>query len=619
MALLLPHGAHAAAYVPGALLADPPTGENPAPPLPPPGEPAGNGVRWEFAPWRSSGSVTADMRWLRLEDGRRSAQAVVFVEDDFASYVWQPWFIQVRAGVGLLLGREASGGAQEPADSNSSASMTGRFAMAVFPASRYPFELRADLSDSRTGGDTLGADYRSARLSLSQAYRPETGNDHYHLNIDHSRLTSDTGGSDTLTTFNAAAQREFTDQSMALGVNLSQNERSDSGDNSRLGLLSLRHSYHPRPNLLLETLATWNDTRLQADAFDLNSQVRQVSTFGTWRPGEGDPLYSANAPLSLAGSARWVEASGGEGSGLSIARAFSATLGAIKELSREWRVSGSSTVGELETGGRATKSATAGAAVYWTPASVELGNWRWVPDASANVGLSHTSTEGSRALQGLQGSQTVSRDWALDEQQSLSLSLSQGAAVLHESPGDVRTRSLAPTASLYWQAVGDGGRQSFAGLSLSEARSWARESGRFQLVNLQWSQRLRLSRYSGGAANLTLQATRNDTTLVDAFTGQRRDERSGWQRYYTAAINFDQQRFLGVPGLRYSLLVSANSQQLDRRAFGDIDAPTERISESVENRLDYTIGRLETRLSARVARVEDRWVAALLLRAQRRF
>jgi c(7)-type cytochrome triheme protein len=44
-----------------------------------------------------------------------------------------------------------------------------------------------------------------------------------------------------------------------------------------------------------------------------------------------------------------------------------------------------------------------------------------------------------------------------------------------------------------------------------------------------------------------------------------------------------------------------NSQQLESRLAGDIDAPVERISESLESRLDYSIGRLEARLSARAA------------------
>ena len=74
-----------------------------------------------------------------------------------------------------------------------------------------------------------------------------------------------------------------------------------------------------------------------------------------------------------------------------------------------------------------------------------------------------------------------------------------------------------------------------------------------------------------------------------------------------------------MPRLRHTVLLGVNSQQLERRALGDIDAPRERISQSLESRLDFAIGRLETRLSARVADVDGHRVAALQARAQRRF
>ena len=62
-----------------------------------------------------------------------------------------------------------------------------------------------------------------------------------------------------------------------------------------------------------------------------------------------------------------------------------------------------------------------------------------------------------------------------------------------------------------------------------------------------------------------------------------------------------------------------HGQQIERRSAGDIDAPRERITESLEGRLDYAIGRLDTRLCARVARIDERTVAAVYARVQRRF
>jgi hypothetical protein len=93
----------------------------------------------------------------------------------------------------------------------------------------------------------------------------------------------------------------------------------------------------------------------------------------------------------------------------------------------------------------------------------------------------------------------------------------------------------------------------------------------------------------------------------------------GWMRYYNGTVSYENQRAFGVPRLRGTVLLGVNSQPLERRALGDIDAPRERISESLEARLDHAIGQLDTRLSARVARVDGRVLAAVQARAQRRF
>jgi hypothetical protein len=121
------------------------------------------------------------------------------------------------------------------------------------------------------------------------------------------------------------------------------------------------------------------------------------------------------------------------------------------------------------------------------------------------------------------------------------------------------------------------------------------------------------------SANLTLQATRNDAELLDVFTGQRRLSSDGWQRYTSGAISFESQRVFGVPRLRFTSVLSLNSQQLERREAGDFDAPLERVTESFEARLDWVVGRLDTRLSARLVRIDGRMVSALAARAVRRF
>jgi len=198
-----------------------------------------------------------------------------------------------------------------------------------------------------------------------------------------------------------------------------------------------------------------------------------------------------------------------------------------------------------------------------------------------------------------------------------------GGAVtaLTKGAGDYACPSVTPdgTRVIFWQGTGEGLSQTYVGLSASDSRTWAQETGRFQLVNAQVTRRTQLTRHSSWSGNLTWQSTRSDTTQLDAFTGELRLSSPGWQRFYSGTLSYENQRFFDVPRLRYTVLLAVNSQQLESRAAGDIDAPRERISESLENRIDYSIGRLEARLTARLARVEGRSVASLFARVQRRY
>jgi len=213
----------------------------------------------------------------------------------------------------------------------------------------------------------------------------------------------------------------------------------------------------------------------------------------------------------------------------------------------------------------------------------------------------------------------VSRSIPLGETDSLAINLTQSFGAFRDSQTPEVSRALAHSVGLSWQGSGDGSSQSYASLSASDSRTWAEESGSFQLVNAQLSRRTQLSRHASWSGHLTWQASRSDTEQLDAFTGLLRAASPGWQRFYSGALSYENQRLLGVTRLRYTALLAVNSQQFESRLAGDIDAPRERITESLENRVDYTIGRLEARLTARLARVEGRSVASLFARLQRRY
>ena len=613
LALFAPY-AQGATFVPGAE-ADPPTGDvtqvatTPAEPL------RGSGIQWTFAPWRYGGTVALDLRALRLDDGRTTRQALLMTDLEMGSYIWQPWFVQVRLGVGFV-SSQSSGDAQS--QGTLGGSLTGRAAIIVFPASRFPFEFRADASDSRTEGVGLGGDYSSRRVSVSQGWRPQTGNAQLHLHADYSELVSGVSR-DTLTTFAATAIRQEGPHTLDMAVSHSDNRRNDTDEHTRLSAANARHGFQPTGNLTVQTFASWNEARLQGAGAALDNDIRQVSSFASWR-GNKDLWAGAGAP-SVAASVRWVQTrSVGAGSSADASpQAISATVGVNQDLAPSWRASLSGSANHLQSGTLAGDSTGAQATLNWTPRSQLWSGWRYGPSAGVSGGYARSGSQAARQTLGLQGSHGVSRELPLSESSNLSLSLTQSAGLLEENDAPEQSRALSHGASLSWQSVGSAGGQSFGGLSYSDSQSFGAARGHFKLLNLQVSQRSQLSRYSHWSLDVTLQGTNSQSNEVDVFSGQQREQGVGWQRFYSGTLSYENQRALGVPRLRHSVLVSVNSQVLARRALGDIDAPRERISESFESRLDYAIGRLDTRLALRVARVDGRVVASLQARAQRRF
>ena len=134
-----------------------------------------------------------------------------------ASYIWQPWFVQVNSSVSVGLA-QLSGGGAEGADSGAgnesskSQVLNGSLAVAVFPQSRFPFNGTLSIADGRTSDTFNSADTRSQRLTLRQSYRNEAGDTTYSGQYDRSVLTSERLGSDRVDVIQATFTRRFAER-----------------------------------------------------------------------------------------------------------------------------------------------------------------------------------------------------------------------------------------------------------------------------------------------------------------------------------------------------------------------------------------------------------------------
>ncbi len=642
-------------------------------PLPGQDPPVNGQVIWGFAPVRLGGSISLDLRHQRLEDGRRNDQGLSYAELNGATHVWEPWFIQLRGGVGALVARDVSR-QSEGSSTATSRAVTGNLAVSVFPQSRFPFELRGDVSDSRVQGDHVGNDYRLRRLIIDQSWRPLDGSDSYAVNLEHSTLEtlagSLAGSTDRVDSLRAQALQQREAHRFEWSGQLSRNARSDSEDRSRYANLGARHAWQPQGDVQLDTLATWNEIRLHAGLLgnrqDSETDIRQIASFASWRPvlGRGDETVGGGAglsPLQLTGSLRLIEAgtaidsqnAGLVSSSQTGLRAANVALGATRDLAPAWRLSGGWSGTRIQTEGSGTTVLPATASTVqtgnvtlgWAPVGVLLGEgpgaWRYTPGVSASLGASRssgvvatpsgTAPAGRRLTEGLQFNHGLGRDWLADDGGSLSLQLSQSLGALHDSQAASTVRALAHTVGAYWQGglsgSGDTASYGYASASYSDSRTLGggtpgtagSTGGRFQLLNLQFSRRAGLSRYSSWNGNLTAQGSRSDTTQLDVFTGQTRQGGPGWLPFYSGSLSYEHLRVADVPRLRYTATLTVNSQAFESRAAGDIDALRERVTASIEQRLDHNVGQLELRLLARAARVDGRPVSLIGARALRRF
>ncbi|UCE30216.1 MAG: hypothetical protein JSW68_08925 [Burkholderiales bacterium] len=626
----------AAATAPGVTIA----GSEPAPPAPAVAtdeEQGGllRGIRWELAPIRYWGQIAIDYRTSGSDGGGQGSQQTVSVSINGASYIWQPWFAQLRGGLGLVLARsEATDGG-----GTRNLGLTGSLGLSLLPISRFPSNFYLDVSDSRADGEFTGVDYRTVRFGFDQSYTPPDSSARYRLAFDQSTIRVDdaaTGArgassmasSDTVRTLRATYSRSFERQSIDAEASISTNGRDDplGRARSQSDLVTVRHSYQPADALSIESLASLtrfdNDLPTRSGRQNLGLRTLQLSSFATWRPLPGDAWHSADHPLYLTANVRAMVLSSDNLGTQSETRSLFAGIGLNYQLLRTVRLIANTSLARFSAhSGPSTSSLTQSFGLSYAGDPIALGRFVYTHSASVSASLAKTTGADAGSRHGTNASLNhgLSRTWALGPASSFALSLGQGLSLGHgtqRSLGGGLTHSVAAS----WTRSTGGASRSLARVSATDSRALGAQGVDYQMVNVQVSQQQSLSRVSYWSGNLTWQGTRRRDPEEDpellGFAPR------GWTTSYGADLSYVHQRAFGVQGLRYTALLNANSFDVDRRDQGFVDAPLSNTTLAFDQRLEYRIGRLDIRLSARWARVDgkDSWVVFLrIVRAFGRF
>ena len=195
----------------------------------------------------------------------------------------------------------------------------------------------------------------------------------------------------------------------------------------------------------------------------------------------------------------------------------------------------------------------------------------------------------------------ANRSWMNDKKSAaLRFGWSQAVNASFESGDeDANSQRLDHSVNIGWDSYG--ARDStYSQLTVSDARTLGDRESDQQLVNLQLSRTQNISRRSSLTGNITAQSVRQ------SFAGQDEGEVSTTT---TGAINYQLSRVFGIPRLRYGfdVRVSRASREsgVDRSEW--------------ENRLDYSVGLVDTRASWRLIDAGEQDYTLVYFQVTRRF
>lgn len=573
-------------------------------------------IRWQLAPVVWGGDLGYEARMTRNQGQGNTFEQLVIGNVHGRSYVWQPWFVQVRGGLGVVLSRLNTSGNGNGSDQQP-VSLTGNVGLTVFPVSRFPFDLSYEITDSRTNGDIASADYTSERFSVRQSYTTPSGGTFMSARYDRSVLESDTFGRDRLDSIEANLSHTLGHHNLQFDLGHSLNERDRTAERTSIERASFRDSYRPNALTSVETQAYVNATDYDpgstGSASSTGTRTSQLTSFATWRPSEVSKLY-------FTGSLRALALENDNADERSKATALNGSLGVNYQYNDATRFLGNLSLSESKSGDTRTLSSAESIGVSYTPAFKPLGKYLFSWSASGSVANQTTSDEDSRQAVSSGLGYNLLRNFEPSGSAQTSASFGQTVSTTYDTESGTQL-GLTTSAGLSWSRSSDSGMLDYASATASDSRTWGDLKSEFQMLNIQATRQSMINAQSSWSGNLTVQFARQRLSADSdegALIAAIEDSRSR-ALTYSVNLNYQHQRAFGIRNLRFLALATANSHQLESRRAGDINAPLERIDNAFELRFDYLIGRLLMRLSARTAEIDGRRQEQIFFRVTRYF
>ncbi|MGI9320301.1 MAG: hypothetical protein ACR2O5_02725 [Thiogranum sp.] len=569
----------------------------------------------QLPPIRFWGELGYDFRLETFEGGDDLTENAGIVKLNASSFIYQPWLATVEGGLGLNLRRTKVGSGDSDNDT-----VVGDGMLRVFPQSRFPFEAFAERSNSNTDGDLSGLDIKRTRYGFLQRYTTKKGAG-FRLGYERSDLTNDVTGDrsanqlgdrkDVTDLLRAGFNKAFGAHSINFDSNINNVDRVDSSDRTRTSFSTLRHNYRPSASLSADDMLTYNLTDVNQGNSQFENGLLQLNSFAFWRPFN-KPALRANA--SMRALMRTTETRSSDNTAYSM----TPTLGATYEWGPRWVLNGSVGGTGTDTGTDTEVSTFQTANAIFTSRTYMLGGFdaSWFGQLDAR---NNTDDDGSVQGAGAETGYNFGRNlpartgtiWRVDLRQSITA---------REATDNFSSQTLRSNVSLGWNRNA-GSTSSMMRLTASDSRTHADGDdigsieGNFQVVNFQASLDQRFSNTSALLGNMTLQATRDDKPAREGII----DESDGeWNPTASIDLTYFQRLLFGVPRLTFR----STARFISDSYFPVLDESrtnTDRDDQQWENRVDYSIGRLQLRGIARVSRIRELNQTYFLFQVRRLF
>lgn len=568
-----------------------------------------------------SGSISYDVRATSAGQSKSLSQLVT-TSLAASTYLYQPWLATVSGTVRFTTGHsrwrmadESGAGVPGPVLQLDARDrfISGEGRLALFPRSRFPFDLDASRSDSRIDGALASPlDFRTQVVRISQRYSPVSSA--YRLSGSLERREQEAGGRrDRQNAVNGTFDTRWKHHDVSLALAASQ-ARHEAGESSRFQSLVARHHYTPAGGQLSVSTSA-NLTSTHEDALEPLSamSVLQASSTALWQPVDTKLRLTGSARAQvLRESVRDYEAA-----------SVGLSAGAAYDLRANVQLNGHATFTASETAGAASRSLGASGGIGWQADAFEFKGLRYDRSASGTVSFMADDTGGGGAAANVAGLVDHRLSWSrpLADQSLLTLSAAQSlTGSYHDSGRGARAdegfaTTLLHALALTWSASRDTGSV-YARASYNDSIRRSGGQERVQLANFQFSGKVTFGRYRSLEGDLTGQhMTQRSADSFDGFAYgiPTRSESSG----LNGQVTFREQRLFGVPRLQFSSRLVLAQDVL--RQPGTLSAIPDRETKLWENRLEWGMGRLHSQFLVRVSHIDSRRQEFVMWRVRRNF